>query len=298
MKNNVVVNKKFFEKFNVHPETQKIILEVLDCLILEGKTDTSVLKYGEVSRRFFSDIQKSVSEITYDDVYNWLEEKYKNKSEVTYRFNLAILRGFFKRCYRLDFIKEVPVKHWWGPKIGGSIPKHLTDKELSQVRILSESMSPRDRNIVTLLFDTGCRLSELTKLNIDDIDIDSRQIKLEGKGQKKRIVSISSDTAILLRKYLESHEGKSPELFLSKYGSRLCQRRVEQIIGNLGKKLSKPKNLTPHMARHTYATQRLKKGESIDAIKVDMGHAFASTTAIYAVVPKAEFINMYHKIAG
>ncbi|MFZ5945654.1 MAG: tyrosine-type recombinase/integrase [Bacillota bacterium] len=291
------MKKDFFKNYNVHPENQKILLQVLEHMRLDGKSETSIERYGEVGRLFL-DNQKLIADITYDDVLNWLEEKCGNKSAAYYRNNQAILKSIFTRCYRLGHIKEVPVKPWWGPKVGYSLPKYLTDKEIAEVKMIAETLSERDRTLVEIYFGTGGRLSEICNLDIKDVDLNKGQIKIKGKGHKERLVDINSDSAFLLKRHYENHDGESEALFVSKYGKRLCTRRVQLIFKMIGTKLSIPRNLTPHMARHSYATQRVKRGDSVEEIKGPMGHSDISTTGIYAYIPNEDFKKKYHMIAG
>lgn len=288
----------FFEKYNVHPENQKIILEVLNSMRLEGKTEITVLGYGQILRKYFTDVQKLVSQISYDDVLDWLERRYGGKNPGTYLCNLEVLKSFFKKCKRLEYIEEIPVKSWWAPRIGGSIPKYLTDKEISEIKMQAENLPLRNRLIVELLFGIGIRVSELCKIEICNIDLDNGQLKIKGKGRKERELELSYDTIMLIRKYLEQHKGKSKFLFPSPKKEHLSSRRVQAILKKLGKELPNPRNLTPHMFRHSFATQKIKKGYDIEDIKGDMGHSYAQTTFIYAVIPRKEFINTYHRIAG
>lgn len=154
----------FFEKYNVHPENQKIILEVISIMRLDGKTEVTLIAYGIVLRRFFTDVQKLTAEISYDDTLNWLEEKFGERNPKTYRHNFEVLKSFFKKCHRLGYIEKIPIKSWWNPKVGSSMPRYLTDKEISEVKVEAEDMPLRNRLMVELMLGTGCRVSELCKL--------------------------------------------------------------------------------------------------------------------------------------
>lgn len=172
------------------------------------------------------------------------------------------------------------------------LPKFLT---LDESINLLENMNVedpyylRDYCIVTLFINCGMRLSELVGLNIQDINLDERSMRLLGKGNKERIIHINDACADAIVTYLPSRKPSPKEhdaLFLSKQGSRLCNRRVEQIVDNaLRDSNLDNRGLSTHKLRHTAATLMYQHG-NVDTLmlKEILGHKSISTTEIYTHV--------------
>lgn len=197
---------------------------------------------------------------------------------------------FFKCLYRdLDLIDSDPTKDVDYPKMHEHLPKFLT---LDESVNLLENMNTddpfylRDYCIITLFINCGMRLSELVGLNMQDINLDERSMRLLGKGNKERIIHINDACADAIVSYLPTRKESETErnaLFLSKQGNRISNRRVEQVVENALKDSNLDnRGLSTHKLRHTAATLMYQHG-NVDTLvlKEILGHKSISTTEIY-----------------
>ena len=151
----------------------------------------------------------------------------------------------------------------------------------------------RNRTVIDVLYSTGCRVSELCDINISDIDLDEKYLKLKGKGSKQRIVPIGSMLYKNLMQYLNVREtflqNRGEPLFLSKSKNKLDRTAVFRIIKKTAKNLSLQTDVHPHTLRHSAATHMLEGGCDLRTVQEFLGHSSVSTTQIYTKVTK-EFL--------
>jgi site-specific recombinase XerD len=206
----------------------------------------------------------------------------------TRKRKLASLNTLFKCLHKdLGLITKNDVKDLDYPKLPSNVPKYLS---LNESKKLLSSLSPDEKNflrdyaITTLFINCGMRLSELTGLNLQSVDLDARTMRLLGKGNKERIIHINDACAFALSDYLAMRpECDTDALFISKRYSRITNRRVEQIIENALKNSGLDgRGLSVHKLRHTAATLMYQYGNADPILlKEILGHKSVSTTEIY-----------------
>ena len=154
-------------------------------------------------------------------------------------------------------------------------------------------LDSRNRTVIDVLYSTGCRVSELCDINISDIDLDEKYLKLKGKGSKQRIVPIGSMLYKNLMQYLNVREtflqNRGEPLFLSKSKNKLDRTAVFRIIKKTAKNISLQSDVHPHTLRHSAATHMLEGGCDLRTVQEFLGHSSVSTTQIYTKVTK-EFL--------
>ena len=154
-------------------------------------------------------------------------------------------------------------------------------------------LDSRNRTVIDVLYSTGCRVSELCDINISDIDLDEKYLKLKGKGSKQRIVPIGSMLYKNLLQYLKVREtflqNRVEPLFLSKSKNKLDRTAVFRIIKKTAKNISLQTDVHPHTLRHSAATHMLEGGCDLRTVQEFLGHSSVSTTQIYTKVTK-EFL--------
>lgn len=232
---------------------------------------------------------KSFTKLDALQYLNYVASVRGNTAKTRHR-KLASLRMFFKCLYRdLNIIDSDPTKDVDYPKMHEHLPKFLT---LDESVNLLENMNTddpfylRDYCIITLFINCGMRLSELVGLNIQDINLDERSMRLLGKGNKERIIHINDACADAIVSYLPTRKESETErnaLFLSKQGNRISNRRVEQVVENALKDSNLDnRGLSTHKLRHTAATLMYQHG-NVDTLilKEILGHKSISTTEIY-----------------
>lgn len=226
------------------------------------------------------------------DILNYLSyvaTERGNTAKTRHR-KLASLKVFYKCLYRdLNLIPNDPTKDIDYPKMHEHLPKFLT---LNDSIKLLENMNKddpyyyRDYCIITLFLNCGMRLSELVGLNLQDVNLDERTMRLLGKGNKERIIHINDACADSIVQYVSERETSPVEpdaLFLSKRGTRITNRRVQQIVDNaLRDSNLDNQGYSTHKLRHTAATLMYQHG-NVDTLilKEILGHKSISTTEIY-----------------
>lgn len=160
------------------------------------------------------------------------------------------------------------------------LPKYLREDEIRKLLNSPTREKIRDRLILRILYKCGLRVSELTKLRIQDIDFTECLITVRGgKGGKDRVVPIDPDTLTLIEFYKEGAE--EGVLILSERGTPISTRQVERLVKDYARKSGIKKNVYPHMLRHTFAVHCLKAGMNLRSVQKMLGHSSLTTTQIY-----------------
>jgi integrase/recombinase XerC len=153
--------------------------------------------------------------------------------------------------------------------------------------------------LIELLYSSGLRVSELIQLNQEQVNLDTREIRVWGKGSKERMVLMGEPAAKALSAYLTQGRPKllgnktSSALFLNRYGGRLPERRVQRILEKYANIAGIDKGVHPHMLRHTFATHLLDGGADLRVVQELLGHANLSSTQIYTHVTKSQARKVY-----
>lgn len=257
-------------------------------------TKTGVAPSLEFSKITIDDITPDlIRQITLSDVYGFLSyamsERYN--SAKTRSRKISCIRSFFKYLQnKAGLIQENPVKDLEMPSAKKSLPKYLTlEESIDLISHVDTKYSERDYCIITLFLNCGMRLSELVGINISDMR--GNTIKILGKGNKERIVYLNDACMHAIDRYLKVREiplkvSEKNTLFLSRRGTRLTPRRVQQIVGDcLSLAGLSGKGYSPHKLRHTAATLMYQHGGvDIRVLKEVLGHANLATTEIYTHV--------------
>lgn len=227
----------------------------------------------------------------------WLN-RYKNEHDdslatITQSYHLIALRSFLGYCSKRGIETLTPEKVEL-PKVRRKQVSFLNGDELKRLVEaidISKLAGLRDRAIIELLYSSGLRVSELTNLNIDQVNLRRREFVVRGKGQKDRPVFISQQAADWLTAYLgERHDGTKP-LFINYSGSktgdsagefkRLTPRSVQRIVARYAKLAGITKHVSPHTLRHSFATDLLMNGADLRAVQSLLGHSNIATTQVY-----------------
>lgn len=190
------------------------------------------------------------------------------------------------------------------PKKDKKLPNFLQSNELQLIFDSIEVDTPlgvRNRLIIELLYATGLRVSELTHLSINKIDLVNKEIKVLGKGSKERIVYFGDYAKKYLNLYLKearpllATNRSSDILLLNKNGGDLTSRSVENIVNKVVDQAALKHKISPHVLRHTFATDLLNNGADLKSVQELLGHASLSTTQIYTHITSERLRNVYLK---
>jgi len=220
---------------------------------------------------------------------------------------VAAIRSFFKYAFKRGLTEHNPAHLLIVPKKDKPLPKTATPEDMNRMMDLAHGENPRsaqDRAILELFYSTGIRLSELTGLNTEDINIELKQIKVLGKGSKQRIVPLGSQSLSALfdhmrtRKQLfgsRTDDDARKALFLAPGGQRIYDRAVQRMVKDYLMKASEVTQKSPHVLRHSFATHLLDQGADIRIIKELLGHANLAATQVYTHTSVERLKNIYNK---
>lgn len=202
----------------------------------------------------------------------------------------ASVRSFFAWAVDARLVESNPAKSVVTKRLARRPPAFLTEAEkrrlLKELRDRTEPRTRRDRVIFELFLGTGIRLSELAGLDVDDVDLDGKHIRVLGKGSVPQVKFIKSSLRTVLRAYLTDRrrvadDGECPALFVSSRGTRLCGRQIALRLTHWLDRAGIVRRITPHGLRHTFATHLYAKTSDLLLVKRALGHQDISTTEIY-----------------
>lgn len=217
---------------------------------------------------------------------------------------LSTLRSFFQFWVKRGKLQQNPAKAIHTPKVPKRIPKFLSVDEIFRIMDLpfdNNYQGIRDKAILELLYSSGLRVSELVGLNTDSIDLKLRVVRVLGKGGKERIVPIGKKAKAQMERYLVIRERVMKKdrpdqaLFLNLRGTRFGVRSVQRLVESVIVRVGLPKEVTPHVLRHTFATHLLNAGADLRSIQELLGHASLSTTQKYTHVNLDHLMQVYDK---
>jgi len=208
--------------------------------------------------------------------------------------SLSAVRSFYRYLQVHHDVPNAVARAAKVPRIDKRLPTYLDREQTERLFAWAESRAAgdeykptRDLAILELFYSTGIRLSELSGMNLDDLDLLSDQAKVRGKGRKERIVPVGSRAVLALRRYLNVREAVRPRttadrraVFLSTRGRRLAPREVQRVVHRMFDAVGGD-DLRVHSLRHTFATHMLDAGADLRAVQELLGHASLSTTQIY-----------------
>ncbi|WP_039041555.1 tyrosine-type recombinase/integrase [Sporosarcina sp. ZBG7A] len=280
-------------------ETRQALNEYLLSLKLADKAEATIEKYRRIIEAFFKECNLPLEEITSDDVLVWLTTISEGKKARTVDLYLSAVSSFFSFCLEEEYMEKTVVKKRWRPKIPHSLPKYLDEFEYARVKVSAEQLPIRNRALLLFLFSTGCRVSEVASLHVQDIDFDKRKVDVTGKGRKIRQIYFSEECGLVVQAYLDKRSAKPTDpLFMNKFGDGLQVQGIRKVLKKVGGEAGLVQSFHPHMCRHTFATNMLARGADLQFIADVLGHADLNTTRIYAQIPTEEMLLTYQNIMG
>ena len=226
---------------------------------------------------------------------------------------LAALRTFARYLRREGILENDPASLVGTPKREQRLPAHLGEAEMSTLLDMPNTSTPlgrRDRAVLELFYASGLRLSELVGVNVDDVNLSSRIVRVLGKGRKERIIPFNKSAEAAIRAWLtdwqtliaaqgtketKGTKARRMPLFLNYQGTRLSTRSVDRIVRKYVAQCSTRFGISPHALRHSFATHLLQRGADLRAIQELLGHARLSTTQRYTHVDSAQLLAAYRK---
>jgi len=262
-------------------------------------------------------------------IRSFLAELYRtHRSRKTSARKLASVRAFVRYLRREGLIEGDPGALVASPKIEQKLPAHLEIDEMTRLLETPDVTTPlgrRDRAMLELFYASGLRLSELVGLDMDNVNLGGRMVRVLGKGSKERVVPFNTSAERAIRAYLKDRpelergaarlrtgppkrspkrgpgnvaprrSAASTPLFLNFRGGRLTGRSVHRLVRHYVSMCSARFGISPHALRHSFATHLLERGADLRSIQELLGHAQLSTTQRYTHVSAAQLIDVYRK---
>lgn len=285
--------------------------------VILGKSSNTIRSYRRDILQFMEYIDEYEEIRTFEDVemltirsfiaYLNSDERLKKKknakvvSKRSINRKISALRTFFKYLQEKKVIQTNKVMYVNMPKFEKELPNVLSKDDLNKMRsvINTEKITGiRDRSIIELLYSSGIRASELINLNEYVIDFNEREMRIVGKGDKERITFFSRNAKKWLEKYIEEkkkeYKNYSKEILITNSkGKKLTTRSLRRLISNHATEAGLQKEVTPHVFRHSFATELLNNGVDIRYLQELLGHSSISTTQVYTHVSKSFLRSIY-----
>lgn len=277
-------------------DLQKRIWQFLGAKRIDGLSPRTISNYKSDLEMFAERVKKSTGRITTDDIRGYINYLgARGLKDTSIQSHINVLRAFFGWLLVEEKIKKNPMLKIHSLKID---KKHartaLTPEELERLRDACSSY--RDKAIVEFLVSSGCRLSEVTGLNYEDLDFSARSVTVHGKGDKDRVVYFSVRASLMLREYARTRRGGTALFCSSKAPYRPLQpRAIQRIISAIGERAGLKQRVHPHLLRHTFATTALNGGMDVTALQRLLGHEDIGTTQIYAALNDDVIKHQYDK---
>lgn len=232
-----------------------------------------------------------------------------NYKKTTIARKIASLRTFYKYLYREKKVDSNPAMNLNSPKRPRQLPKFLTPYEVEQILNNIKIDTPagyRNKAILELLWATGMRVSELSGLNFEDLNLANNEIRVFGKGSKERIILVTDRAKTYLQRYIDTarplvakgfrvENNEDSPVFINNTGYRLQTRTIRNVINDVVEKIQLPKHVTPHVFRHSFATHLIENGADLRVVQELLGHASISNTQIYTHVSSQHLKEVYNE---
>lgn len=304
-------------------ELSEKVSEFLEYLTIErGSSPLTIRNYSHYLTRFIDWLRSEGIRLSLRDINPEIVRQYRvylsrlsdgkngTISRRTQSYHVIALRSFLRWLIKNDYPVMSPDKIEL-PKLTERQIKFMNGEQVDRLLnapSLSTLNGKRDKAMLEVLFSTGLRVSELTKLNRDKVDLERREFGVIGKGGKARIVFLSKRAADWLSEYLKARQDKLKPLFIRHKGKtvptdsedslRLSVRSVQRMLKKYVKKIKLPVDATPHVLRHSFATDLLMAGADIRSVQEMLGHKNIQTTQVYTHVTHKHLRDIHEAFHG
>ena len=245
------------------------------------------------------------NEVTLEHLTAWLhwlsDEKFSPSSQAR---KLSAIRMLCRHLKKEGVRGDDPTEMLAGPKLRRKLPGTLSPAEMAKllsVPLAGDAYAIRDRAMLELFYSSGLRISELSGLSLQQVDLENGFVRVFGKGSKERVVPLGVRAGDAIRGYLASGRPRlvkartGSELFISERGRAISRKTVWVIVKKYAKLAGLGKSVKPHLLRHSFATHLLGGGADLRAIQEMLGHASIGTTQIYTAVENSRLLDQHAK---
>lgn len=269
----------------------------LEYLQLEKRySPHTITAYQNDLNNFFSFIEEEygntpIKEVNYQMVRSWIVYLIENAiSTRSVNRKITTLKSFYKYLLKQEIVEENPMRKIISPKQGKKVNNVVSrdsmDLLLDKVEFEESYTGLRNKLIIEMFYLTGMRLAELINLNVQDVDMAEKVLRVTGKRNKQRLIPFPSYFANTIQAYLEERNNvenvaTNTYLFLTEKGKQMYPKLVYNIVKMYLSKVTSIEKKSPHVLRHTFATHMLNEGADLNSIKEILGHANLSATQVY-----------------
>lgn len=285
LRSNLPVASDILEKVQYYLATKK----------LTGLAESTLKEYFYCLSRLSKNMYMPVASITTLDLKMYLSHFSQNIKKTTLATEIFKLKSFFGWLHAEEYIPKNPMIKIESPKIKKRLRKALS---VEQMEILRDAcVTLREKAILEFFYATGCRLSEVRNISINELNYNDLSVRVIGKGDKERTVYFTAKTKLHLMKYLSSRKDDNEALFVTSKNpiQRLGNRSLQEEIKRIAKRSGLEENIFPHLIRHTTATVMRDHGAEIATIQMILGHSDPATTQIYAETDDSFIQHEYRK---
>lgn len=280
----------------IDTESEMMLKKFLATKRLEGRSEKTIERYRYIIQRFTDEMNLPYKEVDVYALRLYLASLTQNGcNDNTVNGIQSVFSSFFGWLHDEGFLERDPTANLGVIKCKKVIRLPYSNVELELIKGNCHTL--RDRAIVEFLLSTGCRIDEMTNLNITDVNFSTQEVKVLGKGNKERVVYLSDIAALHLRKYLASRSDTSDALFVGKAAVRLNNGGVRAMLKRIEKETG-VENIHPHRFRRTLATSLINKGMAIQEVAAILGHSNINTTMTYIHVDAENVKSSYKKLVS
>lgn len=261
----------------------------------QGRSEKTVERYKYLLSRMMIAVSVPTRQITVYHLRQYIaDEKARGISDRTLEGNRQVISAYFKWLYQEGLLRSNPAANLGAIKCRKKIKDTYSETDLERLKFGCTSI--RDRAIVAFLSASGCRISEMTQLNRSDVDLQSLECTVLGKGNKERTIYLDPVAGMILQEYLDTRKDTLPALFIGKRSERLTPHGVRYMLTELADRTSVP-HVHPHKFRRTLATSLIRHGMPIQEVASVLGHDKLDTTMQYVILDKTDVKHDYRKFA-
>jgi len=292
----------------MHADAELMLADFFRQLTVEVRASEHTVKNYQRDMRQLSCYctDKSISHwanLTHTDIRSYIANRHrKGLSSKSLQRELSAIRSFYNYLLKQGQVSINPAQHIQAPKQARKLPKTLDVDQLSGLLEAGANslLEIRDLAMFELFYSSGLRLSELSALDLTDLDLPDGTLTVRlGKGGKSRVLPIGSKAVTAIRNWLPQRALKTavtePALFVSTRGTRLGQRSIELRLEQWCKKKGIAEHIYPHMLRHSFASHLLESSQDLRAVQELLGHSNISTTQIYTHLDFQHLAEIYDK---
>lgn len=289
------------ELIDIQEENAMILRDFINSKRIEGRSDSTLYQYAKEVSKLFLALNKACRDITSADIRDYLA--YRKKSGNLTSKSVANIRmflmSFFKWCYAEEIVRKNPMDRIGVIKTEQKVIEVLSDEEQEIIRCACKS--ERDLAIIDLLSGSGMRVSELVGLDKKDVNFETGEILVFGKGAKERICFMTGKAKVHLKWYLDSRDDDNEALFVTakQPHERISKNGIEYILRQIAKNSKIPTTrIYPHKYRSTLATNMINKGAAAEHVQGILGHSNVSTTLkCYCKIDKESYKRTHKQFA-